>query len=548
MVKKIPYIQKDKRSGPKQPEFVPPPFQIQFDGEGELVLPVFSDYSDSEWKSQAKANKAHFFDFKGSAGQTLKTEKALLLGLGDRKNFHPDVIVQSFRALGAKIASVKPESVKIEIPSALIATVESYGSLAANPPDPFVSAISDNQKSKKFPDYFQPFDVSDLVFQIVYSMYLGASPIGMLKTRTDESDDTTKDSKASKSKSKAISVVLSAADIDPAVLKKAAGEGQMTGELAASLRYIEALPANYLDPEKYEAFSRDIAKKYKLKISIIKGSELEKQGFGGVITVGKGSVVQPRVAVVEYAGSRKSRPIVLVGKGITFDTGGISLKPPPDMHEMKYDMCGSALALHGVALAAQKKIKTPVVALLGFAENMPDGAAVKPGDVYTAYNGVTVEVQNTDAEGRLVLADLLSLACAKYNPSVLFDFATLTGACVIALGHTATGIMSWSDSLYSLVDTACRRSLDRGWRLPHWQAYDSGLKSEVADIRNIAGRPAGTVTAMRFLSNFVGRDVAWAHFDIAGTAYTSSGAEYAKGPTAWGLRFLKQFFDEVDGR
>lgn len=527
------------------PTFTPPPFDLHFDGEAvPSVLPVFSDYSDEEWKKLVGGVKKTEF-FKGRPGELLPSGATILLGLGERSRFHPDTLVTAFRALGAQLLTVRPEVVGIQLPATLFTVAKEYGALAGNAPDPFLHPFTKG-KERKVPDYLQPFTENDVIFQAMYALFLSGSTTAILKTERGR-DFGANGSNGSK-KGKRVRIILSAEGIGAPELKKAAQEGALVGELAASSRHIAALPGNFLNPEQYEQFARGFVKQYGLKLKVIKGTDLERQGFGGVIAVGKGSEIPPRVLVVEYAGSRRSHPIVLVGKGITFDTGGISLKPPADMHEMKYDMSGSALVLHAVALAAKKKVKTPVTALIGLAENMPDGRAIKPGDVYTAYNGITVEVQNTDAEGRLVLGDLLAMACKQYHPAVVLDFATLTGACVIALGNDATAFMTGSEALASEIDTACRRSLERGWRLPHWSVYDEGLKSEVADVRNIAGRAAGTVTAMRFLARFVEAGTPWAHLDIAGTAYKNSGPEYARGPSGWGLRFIKNFFERMDER
>jgi leucyl aminopeptidase len=525
------------------PTYTPPPFDLHFEGDAvPSVLPVFSDYSDEEWNSLAGGVKRTEF-FKGRPGEILLTEASILLGLGERKRFHPDTPVSAFRALGAQLRSVLPAVVRIHLPAVLFSVAKEYADLASNLPDPYRQLKSEMRQTGKdvVPDYTGPFSEEDLIFQVVYALFLGGSTTSILKTESESPTE-------SSSRKKRVRIVLSAEGISPELLKRSAQEGALVGELAASLRYMGALPGNYLNPEQYEQYARRFAKQYGLKLKVIKGNDLEKQGFGGVIAVGKGSEVPPRVLILEYSGSSRSRPVVLVGKGITFDTGGISLKPPPDMHEMKYDMSGSALVLHSVALAAKKKLKTPVIALIGLAENMPDGRAIKPGDVYTAYNGLTVEVQNTDAEGRLVLGDLLSLACKQYHPAVMLDFATLTGACVIALGNDATAFMTASEGLAAEIDAACRHSLERGWRLPHWSVYDEGLKSDVADVRNVAGRAAGTVTAMRFLSRFVDADIPWAHLDIAGTAYKSTGPEYARGPSGWGMRFIRSFFERIESR
>ena len=309
-----------------------------------------------------------------------------------------------------------------------------------------------------------------------------------------------------------------------------------------------SLPANYLNPANYEQYVQSLAKKHNLKASVFHRSKLESMGCGGIVAVGKGSSIDPRMIILEYEPhTSHDKPVVFVGKGVTFDTGGISLKPSQNMHEMKYDMCGSALAVQAIALAAAMKVPFPVVSLLGLAENMPSSTAIKPGDVYTAYNGSTVEVQNTDAEGRLILGDLLAYASEHYDPLCMLDFATLTGACVVALGNEAAAVLSASDDLYQRIQKASHRSLDRTWRLPHWPVYGEGLKSDVSDLRNIAERGAGTVSAMRFLAHFVDESIAWAHIDIAGTSWRKKPfASQGSGATAWGVRLLAAFMQDLE--
>ena len=341
---------------------------------------------------------------------------------------------------------------------------------------------------------------------------------------------------------------FSAAGLSHDDLKDALKRGTTLGRMVNGARYVASLPGNHFTPDTCEKYTRALAKEFKLKIQVFNRQKLEKMGCGGIISVGRGSHIDPRMISLEYKPKKKSFKgrVVLVGKGITFDTGGISLKPPGDMHEMKFDMCGAGLVLHAMALAAERELPIEIVGLIGVAENMPGGAALKPGDVYTAYNGMSVEVQNTDAEGRLVLADVLSYAVETYKPDYLLDFATLTGACVISLGHEAAGVMTSTEELAERIDLASRKSLDRSWRLPHWKTYGERLKSDVADLRNIGDRAGGTLSAMRFLSNFVPRDVKWAHLDIAGTAWRGKGrGSQPGGATGWGIRMLNQFFENL---
>ncbi|MCB1308088.1 MAG: leucyl aminopeptidase, partial [Leptospiraceae bacterium] len=414
-------------------------------------------------------------------------------------------------------------------------------------------------------DYAGSYAVRDAIIHSICNLQIGAESMGVLKKPGSDNGAENGDvqgesgtgarkkkSRSGPSEGKAKSdkpPVSFDCSLTARALQEAVQTGTHLAEMINGARYIDALPGNYLNPENYEQYARELARRTHLKIKVFQTDSLEKMGCNGILSVGRGSAIPPRMILLEHKpeGKLKARkPLVLVGKGITFDTGGISIKPSAEMHEMKFDMCGSALVLHVLGMAARQKWPVHVIGLLGIAENMPDGNAIKPGDVYTAYNGLTVEVQNTDAEGRLVLGDVLSYACEKYDPLCLIDFATLTGACIISLGHEAAGIMSRSEDLVGRLERASRRSLDRVWRLPHWTIYDSGLKSDIADLRNIAGRPAGTITAGRFLSRFVPEHIPWAHVDIAGTAWRSrpNGAQ-TRGATGWGVRMMHAFIEDL---
>jgi leucyl aminopeptidase len=255
---------------------------------------------------------------------------------------------------------------------------------------------------------------------------------------------------------------------------------------------------------------------------------MEALGMGSLLSVSKGSRQPPKFAILHYSGAAKTeKPVVLVGKGITFDTGGISIKPSAEMDEMKFDMCGAASVLGTLRAVAQLKLKMNVVGLVPACENMPGGAASKPGDIVTSMSGQTVEILNTDAEGRLILADALSYA-ERFQPQAVVDVATLTGACVIALGHVCSGLFANKESLAEELRTAGRESWDRVWQLPLWDDYQEQLKSNFADLANIGGRAAGSVTAACFLSRFA-RKYDWAHLDIAGTAWRSGKEKGATG-------------------
>ena len=297
------------------------------------------------------------------------------------------------------------------------------------------------------------------------------------------------------------------------------------------------LPGNVCTPAYLAGAARDLARHYRMKITVLERAQMEKLGMGALLSVARGSVQPPKLIVLEYRGGPAAqRPVALVGKGVTFDTGGISIKPSPEMDEMKFDMCGAASVLGTLKAIAEMKLRINVVGVIPATENMPGGAATKPGDIVTTMSGQTVEILNTDAEGRLILCDALTYA-ERYKPQAVIDIATLTGACVIALGHVVSGLFANDDALAREVLAAGEASGDRAWHLPLHDEYQEQLRSNFADFANIGGRPAGAVTAACYLSRFTGQ-FRWAHLDIAGTAW-KSGKE--KGATGRPVPLLTQF-------
>jgi len=316
-------------------------------------------------------------------------------------------------------------------------------------------------------------------------------------------------------------------------LRHAAGiaEGvQLTKELGN-------LPGNICTPGYLAEEAKRIGKASpKCKVTILEEARMQRLGMGALLSVSRGSRQPAKLIVMEYKGGKaKDKPVVLVGKGLTFDAGGISLKPAAEMDEMKYDMCGGASVLGTLHTAIQLKLPINLVGIVPASENLPDGDANKPGDIVTSMAGLTIEILNTDAEGRLILCDALHYA-RRYQPEILIDIATLTGACVIALGQHASGLMSQDDALAEELLKAGEASGDRTWRLPLWDDYQVQLKSNFADLANIGGRQAGAVTAGCFLSRFT-KGERWAHLDIAGTAW-KSGAD--KGATGRPVPLLSQ--------
>jgi len=280
-------------------------------------------------------------------------------------------------------------------------------------------------------------------------------------------------------------------------------------------------PGNVTTPTRLVNEAKKIGRLGKMKVIVFDREQFTDMGMGGLAGVAAGSDEPPKFILMEYWGTKKSvKPKVLVGKGLTFDSGGISIKPSAKMDEMKFDMCGSAVVLGCMQSIAELKPKMNVVAAISSTENMSGSKAYKPGDILTAYNGKTIEVLNTDAEGRLILADALSYVSKHYDPEYIFDFATLTGAVVVALGHVATGIMGTDEKLIENVKKSSETTGEKVWEFPLWDEYCKQVESKIADVKNIgAPMQAGTIAAGAFLKEFVGEDIPWCHFDIAGTAW-----------------------------
>ncbi len=313
---------------------------------------------------------------------------------------------------------------------------------------------------------------------------------------------------------------------------KAIAEGQSLA------RRLGNLPGNVCTPTYLAAEAKKLAAGGTgLKVSIVEQAQMKKLGMNALLAVAQGSRQPPKLIVMEWRGGPKQKaPVALVGKGITFDTGGISIKPSPAMDEMKFDMCGAASVLGAMATVVRLKLPINVVALVPAAENMPDGLATRPGDIVTSMSGQTIEILNTDAEGRLILCDALTYG-RRFKPTTVIDVATLTGACVIALGHHLSAVMSNDETLAREILRAGIDAEDRAWHMPIGEEYDEQLKSNFADVANVAGRDAGAITAACFLARFT-KDLKWAHLDVAGTAWKSG---QAKGATGRPAPLLAQF-------
>jgi len=320
-----------------------------------------------------------------------------------------------------------------------------------------------------------------------------------------------------------------------------AKRGQTLGEATCFVRNMCNHPANVMKPSRVVAEAKAIARESKIRLKVLDRQHMKKLGMGGLLGVAQGSIEPPHFIILEYSGGPKTqRPVVLVGKTVTFDSGGISLKPSENMEQMKADMTGGAEVLATVRAASRLKLSLNVIGLLPVTENMPGGRATKPGDILTMLSGKTVEVQNTDAEGRLILADGLAYA-TRLKPACVIDVATLTGAAIVALGAFAIGMLGNSDALKNALRQAGNDSGERVWEMPLWDEYFEQLKSDVADMRNIGGRGGGMITAAMFLSKFAG-DYPWVHLDIASTDWSATEQPcIAKGPTGTGTRLLIQY-------
>ena len=335
-----------------------------------------------------------------------------------------------------------------------------------------------------------------------------------------------------------ITILASAGDttLDKTQLEAGAERGHIIGEAVNAARLMALTPANDMTPTILAQRASDLAAKYGLAYHALDEAAMEAKGMGAILGVSRGSDESARMIVLEYAGDPGSKEkLALVGKGLTFDSGGISIKPAENMHEMKYDMCGGAGVIAAMSAIAQLKPKVNVIGIVPSSENLPGPRAMKPGDVLHAMNGKTIEVLNTDAEGRLILADGLCYA-RELGATKIVDAATLTGAMVVALGHSATGTISNDDAFRDHFIDVSKQTTERYWPLPLYDEFSQTVKSEIADLRNTTGRAAGSLTAAAFLKAFVG-DLPWIHLDIAGTAYTDAETPYlAKGPTGYPVR------------
>ena len=374
-------------------------------------------------------------------------------------------------------------------------------------------------------------DVRKKVAQLVETALDASYRFEAIKRKPDATEE-----KVAKKGIKKLAVQITLAT-DVAAAESGLRDGKAIGAGVSLTKDLGNLPPNVCTPTYLAEQAQAMAKTYGFTVEVLEREAMQKLGMGSFLAVAQGSEQPPKLIVLQHLkGDASQKPVVLVGKGITFDTGGISLKPGAEMDEMKYDMCGAATVLGLFKTIAEMDLPLNVVGVIPTCENMPDGRATRPGDVLTSMSGLTIEVLNTDAEGRLILCDALTYA-ERFEPSAVVDIATLTGACVIALGHHATGLFSNNDSLAKELLQAGEQALDRAWHMPMWDDYQPLLDSNFADIANIGGRAGGSITAACFLSRFT-KKYDWAHLDIAGTAW-KSGKE--KGGTGRPVPLLTEF-------
>lgn len=438
-------------------------------------------------------------DFPGRAGETLlladlpglSASRVLLTGLGAKKQFHRKAWRKAWAAAAAALLRTRIGSCALAI---------------ARP------------AARELDDYYFGRAVAEITGAALYR-------VNDLKT-------------AKKPAPASLHKVLAGPVRTPAAATRGLDHGAAIASAVLVQRDLANLPANICTPTYLAEQARALAKGYKsLTVKVLDEPAIRREKMGCLLAVSQGSHQPPRFIVLEYRGAREAQPpIVLVGKGVTFDSGGISLKEPPAMDEMKFDMSGAAAVIASLTLVASLKLKLNVVGLVAAVENMPGSKAVKPGDIAISASGQTVEILNTDAEGRLILCDALHYA-RRFHPAAVLDIATLTGACVIALGHHHSGVLGNDDALVRELLEAGRRADDRCWQLPLTEEYGEQLKSNFADFANVGGRDGGAITAAWFLSKFT-QGLKWAHLDIAGTAYLS-GAQ--KGSTGRPTPLLADF-------
>lgn len=468
-----------------------------------LFVPAFAKPTDRELRGFDAAIRRALSTLLGSGEFSGKEGETLFL-------LHP----QGYRATRVLVAGLG-ETAKIDADTfrRAVGTIARHKSLQA------VSRAAFHLGTFDQPAYSQA---------LVEGLLLGGTPQVHFKT-----------GEARKPKSKLAEVTLNFASRSAlGAARGAAQRGQVIAEGQLLVRRLAFTPANHLTPRKYVREIQELTRRHRITCRVLDEKGIAREKMGCLLAVSQGSAEPPRFVILQYKGRRDSqKPVVLVGKGVTFDAGGISLKPPQDMHEMKGDMTGSAIVLSALITAARLRLPLNLVALMPLTENLPSGTALRPGDVITSRKGLTIEVINTDAEGRLILADALDYA-NTFKPQAVIDIATLTGAALYVLGYAGAPVVGNTPRLMDRLRVASADTAERIWEMPLWDDFRDAIKGSVADLVNTGGRPAGTITASAFLENFVG-DWPWAHIDIAYVDLEKSGRPYLpKGATGIGLRLL----------
>jgi len=464
-----------------------------------------------------------------------------VLGLGKFDAKTSSIIDQSVKDMEGKLAklSIIPFSGKNSIQRILLAGLGKKENMTKDTIRSVSGKIAQKArelKLKEFSIIAPPSIVEDVISSV--SQIVEGSKIGLYKF------DNFKSEKSENSPD--LTIIVSKSN----EISKAIRNAEIIANGAIFTKSIANLPPNECTPNTLANFAKTISRNNKLKCKIISEPELKKRGFGGISAVGQGSKNQPKLIILEYNnGSRNEKPIVLVGKAVTFDTGGISLKPGDKMDEMKFDKCGGCTVLGIMKAVSELKLPINIVGIVPSVENMPGGESYRPGDIIKLYSGKTAEILNTDAEGRLILADALSYGEKSYSPKAIIDFATLTGACIVALGTNVAGMVSNNEKLTKKIYDASSRTTEEIWELPLNQDYMDMIKSEVADMKNVGiGRAAGTITAAAFLRNAI-EDTPWIHLDIAGVAWTQTGTKEKsynpKGATGFGVRLILDYLQNL---
>ncbi len=459
-------------------------------------------------------------DFNGKAGESLllyqngskpKSPRVLLLGLGDAAK--ADDFRKSSEALVRRSVLLKVKKLVLDCSS-----ISAWSATSGEPTSMLAEYLVDAAKNASY-----RFD--------------------RLKSgKLDKGKDSGKDGKVLL---KELCIRANAGSLK--AVQEGVHRGSIIAEAGNLVRDLVNMPGNLLNAEEISEAAEDSGRKSGCKVTVYQKEEIEKLGMGGLLAVNKGSKAPPTFTILDYKPHCEPvATVAIIGKGVTFDSGGISLKPASGMGEMKCDMAGGATVIGTLEAAARLELPVRVLGLIPATDNMPGGAAQKPGDVITTYSGITVEVGNTDAEGRLILADALTYAVREYKPDTIIDLATLTGACIVALGYGVAGMFSNDDSLAAALYEAGKHSGDKVWRMPLWEEYDELIKSEVADVHNIGGKGAGAVTAAKFLEKFTEGHASWAHLDIAGPAFSASkGTKPVSGGTGFGVRLLLAYLREL---